>query len=454
MSTPAQRPNVLFFFTDDQRFDTIRALGNPDIRTPTLDALAAEGTAFTNAYIMGGTCGAVCMPSRAMLMTGRTLFHIEREGQDIPAEHVMMPEAFAAAGYETFGTGKWHNGRAAYARCFQRGDRVFFGGMSPHYRVPLNRFDPSGVYPAEGIYYEVKKHSSDLFAASAIDFLRSGAGSDRPFFAYVSFTAPHDPRDTHEKYHAMYDAAKLPLPESFLPAHPFDNGELRIRDELLAGFPRTPACIRRHLADYYAMITHADAAIGRVIETLRQTGQYDNTILVFAGDNGLAVGRHGLMGKQNLYDHSLHVPLLLAGPGVPKGQTRDAFCYLLDIFPTLCGLTGVEAPASVEGRSLAGALAETAEPIRDTLLFAYRHLMRAARDRRWKLIEYAVDGRRRTQLFDLAADPLEMNDLAGDPTCAAHVARLRRKLTQWRDDLGDTRAQGQTFWSTVNAAQP
>jgi len=446
MTSPA-RPNILFLFTDDQRFDTIGALGNTDIHTPTLDAIAADGTAFTNAYIMGGTCGAVCMPSRAMLHTGRTLFHIDREGQDIPADHVLMGEAFRRAGYETFGTGKWHNGPGSYARSFTRGGRIFFGGMSPHYRVPLNRFDPSGEYPAAGVHQEPKRHSSDLFAGAAIDFLRGRKAGDRPFFAYVSFTAPHDPRDTHQRFHAMYDAAKLPLPESFLPEHPFDNGELRIRDELLAFFPRTPACVRRHLADYYAMITHADDAIGRVIETLRRTGQYDDTILVFAGDNGLAVGRHGLMGKQNLYEHSVHVPLLLAGPGVPKGQRREAFCYLLDLFPTLCDLAGIEAPASVEGRSLAGALRDPAERIRQTLRFAYRHLMRGVRDERWKLIEYAVAGRRTTQLFDLSADPHELHDLSADASHPARVTGLRRELTRWRDELGDTRDQGRTFWN-------
>jgi arylsulfatase A-like enzyme len=454
MTHAARHPNVLFFFTDDQRSDTIRALGNRDVHTPTLDAIAAEGTAFRNAYIMGGSCGAVCMPSRAMLMPGRTLFHIDRQGQDVPAEHVLMGEAFQRAGYHTFGTGKWHNGRSAYARSFTHGRRVFFGGMSQHFAVPLNRFDPAGKYPRERVYYEKGKHSSDLFTGAATDFLEGRADDDTPFFAYVSFTAPHDPRDTHVKYHAMYDPAGVPLPANYLPEHPFDNGELRIRDELLAPFPRPPECIQRHLADYYAMITHADAAIGRVLDTLRRIGKYENTLLVFAGDNGLAVGRHGLMGKQNLYEHSVHVPLMLAGPGVPRGETRDAFCYLLDIFPTLCDLAGIETPHTVEGASLAPAMADPTAAARDTLLFAYKGVHRAARDERWKLIEYVVDGRRSTQLFDLRADPLEMNDLAGDASCAAHVRRLRKELRRWRDELGDTQeGLGEAFWSGYDAVE-
>ena len=135
---PDSRPNILLFFADDQRFDTIRALGNNEIITPNLDTLVERGTAYTNASIMGGTSGAICMPSRAMLMTGRTLFHLDREGQDIPLAHTMMGEALRSADYRTFGTGKWHNGRSAYARSFSHGDRVFFGGMSDHFKVPLN----------------------------------------------------------------------------------------------------------------------------------------------------------------------------------------------------------------------------------------------------------------------------------------------------------------------------
>ena len=449
----ATRPNVLFFFTDDQRFDTIAALGNEHVITPTLDSLVANGTTFLNAYIMGGTSGAVCMPSRAMLHTGRTLFHIDRQGQDIPTGHAMMGEAFQRAGYHTFGTGKWHNGRAAYARSFTHGGRAFFGGMSDHWQVPLNPFDPTGEYPEDKIYHETGQHSSDLFCGQAVEFLQQTANDPTPFFAYVSFTAPHDPRDTHPKYHAMYDPAKLPTPENFMPEHPFDNGDMRIRDEKLAPWPRTPEIVRRHIADYYAMITHADAQIGRVIETLKETGRYDNTIIVFAGDNGLGLGRHGLMGKQNLYEHSIHVPLILAGPGVPRGQKREAFAYLLDIFPTLCDLTGIARPQTVEGRSLAPVLADPAATVRDTMLFAYRHLHRAARDERWKLIEYVVEGKRTTQLFDLQADPFELTDLVEDPACAEHLQRLRKEVGRWRSELDDTQEMGSEFWSGYDAAE-
>jgi arylsulfatase A-like enzyme len=433
---PDSRPNILILFADDQRFDTIHALGNEEIITPCLDALVDRGTAFTNACIMGGTRGAICMPSRAMLMTGRTLFHLEREGQVIPADHTMLGEALQAAGYNTFGTGKWHNGRSAYARSFSHGDQVFFGGMSDHFKVPLNPFDPSGEYPESGIFHEEKLHSSDLFSGAACNFLNAYDSED-PFFLYLSFTAPHDPRDTHAKYHAMYDSSAITVPENFAEQHPFDQGDFEVRDEKLAPWPRTPEIVQEHLAAYYAMITHLDAQVGEVMKALEATGKADNTLVIFAGDNGLAVGQHGLFGKQNLYDHSVRVPLLFCGPGVPKGERREAFAYLIDIYPTLFELAGVDLPPSVEGASLVSTFAQKDEQVRETFLYAYKDFQRAARDRELKLIEYCVEGKRTTQLFDLCADPWETENLADDATYSGDVVRLRGELDRWHSEFDD-----------------
>ena len=468
MSDKPARPNILFFFTDDQRYDTIGALGNTDVSTPTMDRLVASGTAFTHAHIPGGTSPAVCMPSRAMLHTGRTLFHIEEAGRGIPEEHVLMGEVFRGAGYRTFGTGKWHNGARAYARSFSDGAEIFFGGMEDHWNVPACRFDPTGTYEvstphcvAMGRSNELRyrkcdhvtagKHSSELFGDAVIDFLE-GYDSEAPFFAYVSFMAPHDPRTMPRKYLGMYDPESVPLPPNFMGGHPFDNGELEVRDEVLAGFPRTPEEVRRHIAEYYAMITHLDAQMARVLAALERTGKAGNTIIVFAGDNGLAVGQHGLMGKQSNYDHSVRVPLIMAGPGVPRGERRDAFVYLLDIMPTLCELTGLPIPGSVEGRSLVPALRDPGQKVRDTLYFAYTDKHRAVRDRRFKLIEYVVGGRRTTQLFDLEADPWELHNLADDPAHTVKLAELRSELVRWRDEWDDTESSwGKTFWTGYTA---
>jgi len=371
-----------------------------------------------------------------MLMTGRTLFHLDREGQDIPKEHVMMGEALRSEGYRTFGTGKWHNGRSAFARSFSEGDRVFFGGMSDHYKVPLNPFDPEGLYPESRIYHEEKVHSSDLFSDAACTFLND-TDSDDPFFLYLSFTAPHDPRDTHPRYHAMYDLDTLTLPQNYADQHPFDQGDFDIRDEKLAPWPRTPEIVREHLAAYYAMITHLDDQVGTVLQALEASGKAANTIVVFAGDNGLAVGQHGLLGKQNMYDHSVRVPLVFAGPGIPEGEQSEAFTYLIDIYPTLFDLADIKVPESVEGRSLVSTFGQPEAAMRETLIYAYKDFQRAARDRKMKLIEYAVEGTHTTQLFDLETDPWETNNLAASESHQDDIDRLRVQLDRWHAEFDD-----------------
>lgn len=458
------QPNVLFFFTDDQRFDTIAALGNPHIHTPNMDRLVARGTTFTHAHIPGGTSGAVCMPSRAMLHTGRHLFHLDGAGESIPNDHTLLGEHLQRHGYQTFGTGKWHNGHESYARSFRAGAEIFFGGMDDHWNVPAFNFDPTGQYAGtfqecldpfrtkemrtrRGDHVTAGKHSSELFADAAIDFLAQYAW-DSPLFMYISFMAPHDPRVMPEQYQQMYDPAQMPLPDNFMGGHPFDNGALKIRDELLADFPRDPAAIQEHIADYCAMITHLDAQIGRVLDALEGSGQAENTIVVFAGDNGLALGQHGLMGKQNLYEHSVRVPLILAGPGVPQNRRSDALVYLLDIFPTLCELLGMTTPESVEGQSLGPVLNGQTDTARAVLPLAYTGYQRGLRTRQHKLLEYHVNGRRTTQLFDVQADPHELHNLALDESMVETLQGLRDELVRQRDAADELETPwGTEFWS-------
>ena len=435
-AAPRRRPNVLFLFADDQRFDTLRALGNPQIHTPNLDRLAHRGTAFTEAAIMGGTVAAVCAPSRAMLMTGQTLFHVDRSivrpAASKPAERRpfhLFPELFRQHGYETFSTGKWHNGEPLFARCFTTGENIFFGGMSDHLHVPVADFDPSGRYPADQ-RHTGGKFSSELFSDSAIRFLAERR-RDRPFLAYVSYTAPHDPRMAPREFAHLYPPSKIVLPPNFLPRHPFDNGELEIRDETLAPWPRTPEIVREHIAAYFAMITHLDAQIGRVMCALEDSGETSNTIVVFAGDNGLALGQHGLLGKQNLYEASVRVPLVIAGPGLPKGARSDALCYLYDLFPTLCDLASIPAPDTVEGSSLAPLLHGRSKQVRDSMFFAYKDVQRAVKKDGWKLIRYHVKGQSTTQLFNLRRDPWEMTNLADDPAQVGRLHALDGELRRW-----------------------
>ncbi|MFP4106575.1 MAG: sulfatase-like hydrolase/transferase [Phycisphaerae bacterium] len=458
-----RKPNIVFFFTDDQRFDTIAALGNEQVHTPAMDWLVEGGLSFTQACIMGGTSGAVCMPSRAMLNTGRTLFHIDGVGKEVPPGHTLLGEMFQAAGYETFGTGKWHNGTDAYARSFTCGDEIFFGGMADHWNMPSCRFDPDGkydrFYPScrdafssndlrwnRGDHVTPGKHSSELLAEAAAEFVREYE-QEKPFYLYLSFLAPHDPRTMPEKFREMYDPDEIDLPPNFLPEHPFDKGHMRNRDEMLEDFPRTPEAVRKHIAEYYGMISHLDAQMQMVIDALREKGELENTVFVFAGDNGLAVGQHGLMGKQSVYEHSVRVPLVFRGPGIPEGQQSETLAYLIDIFPTLCEMIGSDIPDSVEGKSLVPVWKD-GQPLRDSQYLAYTWFQRGLRDGRWKLIENVVDGERTTQLFNLVEDPWETKNLAGQVNQDRRLATLRKRMIEWRDQLDEMDSEfGRTFWS-------
>ena len=437
-AAPATRPNILILFADDQRADTIGAHGNPHLKTPVIDGLVRAGVSFRRNYVMGGNSGAVCVPSRAMLMTGKTWFAINT--QTLAGEK-LMPELFGEQGYTTFGTGKWHNGQPSWLRAFQHGEAIMFGGMSDHEKVPIRDLG------ADGKLTEVRtgeKFSTELFADAAIKFLdqHDPAGGAKPFFCYVAFTAPHDPRQPPPGFPANY-AQRPPLPEDFLPQLPFDNGAMNGgRDENLGAWPRTEAMIRDQLAEYYAMVEHLDAQIGRILATLKARGLADNTIVIYAADNGLALGSHGLLGKQNVFEHSMRTPLIIGGPGIPRGRSSQAFTYLLDIFPTLCELTGIAPPAGVFGESLRPLWDGTQTSLRDTVFLPYIQLQRAVRDDRWKLICYPKLGY--SQLFDLQADPHETRSVFEDPAHAAHVTRLFAQMQAWQKEVGDTLALNPT----------
>jgi len=260
---PGRRPNILFLFADDQRADTIAAWGNSHIRTPNLDRLVRQGYSFRNNYNMGGNSGAVCIPSRAMVNSGKAYFRIRNDLEGVR----ILPEILRANGYVTFATGKWHNKRPSWLRGFERGKAVFFGGMANHLKVPLEDLLPDGTLGND----RTGGFSSEVFADAAIEFLRTYDG-DKPFYAYVAFTAPHDPRMPPMKYREMYYQERPLLPRNFMPQHPFNLGPtLTLRDEQLAPWPRTKEVVSDQLAEYYGMITHLDEQIGRVLQSTRRT---------------------------------------------------------------------------------------------------------------------------------------------------------------------------------------
>jgi len=438
-------PNILFIATDDHRADALGAARHPVVRTPALDALAARGMRFSRAAHMGSLMPAVCSPARAALLTGVNPLAADAAPGIRPdagsgvarirPDLKTLPQLFAAAGYETFLTGKWHNDTAALLAGFTAGEAIFESGMCAHTAVPVrSRAEIAQGAPkrfADGF-------STEVFCGATEKFIR-GHGRAKPFFAWVALTSPHDPRTPPPQWRRLYEpVAKLPLPPSFLPEPAFDNGELAIRDELLAPKPLTPEVIREHLADYYGMISHQDEHLGRVLAALQATGQEENTVVVYAGDHGLALGSHGLLGKQNLYEPSLRVPLIVAGPGVTRGAVCDQFVYAFDLFATVLEQAGLAVPAGVDARSFAAQLRAPGMPARTDQFGFYRDCQRMTRRGDWKLIEYRpAGGRARRELFNLATDPGELDDRSGDPAQAPILQRLRAQLRAQQAEFGD-----------------
>lgn len=461
-----KKPNILFFFADDMRFDTIAAMGNDEIITPNLDKLVASGTAFSQMHIPSGTSGAICMPSRAMLHTGRTLFHIKGEGQTISKDHEMLGETLQKAGYNTFGTGKWHNGIKGYARSFTHGGEILFGGMQDHWMVPAHSFDPTGKYESrvkkinncmhDNIeqtficdHVTAGKHSSELFCDAAIDFI-DNQDADTPFFTYVSFMAPHDPRVMPQRFRDMYDEEKIELPKNFMSVHSYEYGNTECRDELLAPYPRTPEDTKRQIAEYYAIITHLDYELGRVISALEKKGMRNDTIIIFAADNGLSVGQHGLFGKQNHFEHSIRVPFVISGPNIPINKKTDAYAYLLDIYPTICDLINVDKPDTIEGKSFAEIIMGSNDKTRKTLFFAYNDKIRTVKDDRYKLMKFAFEGKVTTLLYDFANDPLELANLYELDEFKDVAKKLEKLLLEYKDEWEDTdHRYSKSYWNQV-----
>jgi choline-sulfatase len=409
-----RRPNFLIVITDDQSPVSLRAYGNAVCQTPHIDRLAREGMVLDDVHHMGSWSGAVCTPSRTMLMTGRTVWRIP--GATGPglvqppdfrqrAAEQCLPAVFNRAGYDTFRTCKVGNS---------------YDESNEQFRVRREATRREGT--AAG--------GSEWHADQAIEFLdeRSAAGDVDPFLLYLGFSHPHDPRyalpELAAKYGASNDGPPVepnpqapPLPVNYLPAHPFPHGHPGLRDEEQVDgvlTRRDEATVRNELGRQYACIENIDIQIGRVLAKLEQLGQLDDTYIVFTSDHGIALGSHGLMGKQNLYEHSWRVPLIVRGPGIPAGSRASGYVYLLDLLPTLCDLAGVDTPEAVEGLSFRPVLEGRRQQIRDVLYGVYcggtKPGMRAVKSDGWKLIEYDVlDGAvRETQLFNLAENPNEL----------------------------------------------
>ena len=427
-------PNVIFLFADDQRADTIGAHGNPYIRTPNLDRLAAKGFSFRRNYCAGSFSGAVCVASRAMLMTGRHWMNLPRNR---PASNwgdaTVLPALLTAkGGYDSFIIGKWHNGKGTLDKSFVKGRSVYMGGMANHADFQVQDLNAGELSEKRS----AGEFSSAVFADEAVRYIR-GADGERPFFLYVSFMAPHDPRNPPEKYRKMYYEKRPPMPLNYLPQHPFQNAPQATsgRDEGLAPWPRTKEVVSDQLCEYYGLVTHLDEQVGRILKALEGSPHAENTLIVYTADHGLAMGSHGLLGKQNVYEQSMRCPLIVKGPGVPKGKSCDAFTHVHDLYATICDFAKVELPRGVDSKSLTRLMRGEIEHLHESMFLPFQDNQRSISDGSWKLHIYPkIDHR---LLFNLEVDPHERKNLATDRVHDAQFKRMLALMNLQREKLGD-----------------
>jgi arylsulfatase A-like enzyme len=430
------KPNFLFLIADDLSYEAVGYAKRTNVQTPNLDRLAARGIQFTRSHNMGSFSPAVCVASRTMLVTGRSVWRAEsiyKKVTKIRDAEELWPQLLKKAGYHTYMTGKWHVPIEA-ATCFDQTGTVR-GGMpkdeSRWYSRPVDG-EPDQWNPADeslGGYWSGGKHWSVVTADEACDYLTSRRNQSQPFFAYVAFNAPHDPRQSPQAYLDRYPLDGIAVPENYAADYPYAKQigcGPSLRDEKLAPFPRTPHAIRVHRREYFALITHLDEQIGRILDTLDNAGQTENTWIFFTSDHGLAVGSHGLLGKQNMYEHSLRVPCLVAGPGITEPKSIDERIYLQDIVPTTLELANAAQPASHEFRSLLPLIRGEAYERRPAIYGAYLDLQRAIIHDSFKLIVYPKANVSR--LYDLRRDPLEQTDLASSPEYQEKIAVLKQLL--------------------------
>ncbi len=465
-----KKPNIVFVFADDMTYSAINALGNTEIKTPNLDRLVRQGTTFTHTYNMGAWNGAVCVASRAMIISGRSVWDVNefrkgwKENKNFDKTWGKLMEG---AGYDTYMTGKWHVDAPAdsvfqnvvHIRPGMPRDAWSHQGTIPYinkmieegkseeeiraigYNRPLNENDTlwNATNKAFGGFWQDGKHWSEVLKDDALGFIDQTKSSDKPFFMYLAFNAPHDPRQAPQEYLDMYPIENISVPESFLPMYPFKdnigNGP-DLRDEALAPFPRTEYAVKTHIKEYYALITHLDDQIGEILNGLEATGKMDNTYIIFTSDHGLAVGRHGLLGKQTQFDHSIRPPFMIVGPDIPADKKVDVDIYLQDAMATSLDLAGVDKPDYVYFNSVLDLVdGSRTESHYDGIYNGYMNFQRMIRKDEFKLIVYPKGNT--LLLFDMKNDPEEINNLAENPEYQEIVKVLFADLQQLQKQLND-----------------
>lgn len=451
------RPNILWICTDQQRFDTIHALGNSKIRTPHIDGLVNEGVAFMQAYAQSP----VCTPSRAAMLTGRypRTTRCRQNGQQIPADERLLPRILADHGYDCGLAGKLHLSSCANGRVEERiddGYRVFHWSHHPQPDWPENAYTQwlamhgktwDELYTGEETRFTkrgipAEYHQTTWCAEMACDYIRERAGEKQPWLFNVNFYAPHHPFDPPGEYLDRYDPAEMPLPKS-------REGELDNKpkfqqlDHIWAHnspgyYPTgqmTDEEARQVVAAYYAMIEHIDHEVGRMLAALDETGQRDNTIVIFMSDHGEMLGDHGLLLKgPHFYDEAVRVPLILRWPGhFQAGLQAEGLVELIDLAPTLLECAGLEIEPQIQGRSFRSLLTGEADAsrFRDFVYSEYHNAWThpdayatMLRTREEKIVVY--HGSEPGELYDLSTDPDEFDNLWDQPEAADRKLRLMK----------------------------
>lgn len=439
-------PNILFIFADDYSYDSVAATGNSEIKTPSIDSIARSGMTFSHAYNMGAWGGAVCVASRTMLNTGRFVWRAQK--LDLKKEQTAQrtwSQMMNQAGYETYFTGKWHV-RLKPADVFDHVGHVR-GGMPKQtpegYNRPAEGNDWTPWDESKGGFWEGGKHWSEVVADDTLGFLKTAKESEKPFFMYIAFNAPHDPRQSPKEFVDQYPADKVKIPVSFQSKYPYQN-EMGcgpgLRDARLAPFPRTESAIQVNRQEYYAIITHMDREIGRILKALDDSGMSDSTYVFFTADHGLACGNHGLMGKQNMYEHSMRVPFFVKGPGVEAGKSSAARIYLQDAMATSLDIANAKETTHVAFQSLLPIVNGTRDQQYASIYGGYTKLQRMVIKDDWKLIMYPTA--KAVRLYDLKNDPQELKDLAQDPNQQVRVDDLYQEFLKLQKATNDSLSVG------------
>jgi choline-sulfatase len=436
----AEKPNVMFIFADDQTYESIGAYGQLNIKTPNLDRLVNRGVSFTHAYNMGTWSAAVCVASRAMLNSGR---FVNRAQQGVK-QYPHWSEIMKGAGYKTYITGKWHVNCPGKPRFDVLKD--VRGGMPNQADERYRRTFKPELYESEwlpwdkkhGGFWAGKTHWTQVVADNTLTFFEQVKNDDKPFFMYLAFNAPHDPRQAPKEYVDMYPLDSIKVPKNYLPEYPYANAICgkNLRDERLAPYPRTEYAVKRNRQEYYASITYMDHHIGRMLDALEASGKADNTYIIFTADHGLAAGHHGLMGKQSMYEHSMRPPFIVVGPGIKPNSKIDTPIYLQDAMATAIEVAGAEKPAHVEFKSLMPLIKGEKKVQYDRIYGRYLNTQRMILKDDWKLIFYPKAAKK-MRLFNIKNDPAEMNDLIDNPEYATKIKELKSEFAELKKEMGD-----------------